>query len=109
VTITLAELVGAFQFLHVIVLNPERPADFVNHILIGSRVVAARGFVTRVVGLRPIRIDISRGERWTAFSMSAKRLQDLRASRTGCGCVPVQIEGGRWSRDVLLQDSTRSL
>jgi hypothetical protein len=108
-TVALAELIGTLQLLHVLVLNPERPADLVHDILIGSRVVASRGLVARVVGLRPICIDISGRECRTAFGMSAKRFQDFRPSRTGCGGVPVQIERGRWGGEGFLQDSTRSL
>jgi hypothetical protein len=59
VPIALTDLVGAFQFLVVVVLDAQRLADVVHPILIGRRVVAARRFVADRIRIFPVRIDVA--------------------------------------------------
>ena len=63
--IAIADLCAALQFLIVVVLDAERAADVVDHVLIGSRVVAARQFVAGGFGGFPVRVDVASGQRRT--------------------------------------------
>ena len=71
--IAFGDLRAALQFLVVFVLDAERAADLVDHILIRRRVVAARRFVADGFGRLPIGIDITRGEGggWRSCSYAA--------------------------------------
>ncbi len=84
-SIALADLVGAAQFLVVVVVDAKRFADVIDPILIGCRIVAAGCFVSDGVGVVPPRIDITAGEGRTCFGVLAQQLLEFLPARAdGC-------------------------
>ena len=108
--IAIRDLRATLELLVVVVLDAERAADVVDDVLIGRRVVAARGFVADRFGGFPIGVDITGGERRAAAGVlrqppSSRRGPTWRPRRcdscrgwTGCrGCRPRSCAGDRGS------------
>ena len=57
--VALGDLRAALQFFVVVVLDAERAADLVDHVLIGSGVVAAGRFVAGRFGRLPVGVDVT--------------------------------------------------
>src|SRR5947208_8443447 len=102
VFVALGDLVGGFEFLAVLVLNPERLPDVVHAILIGRRVVAARRFVADGVRVLPVGVHVAPRHRRTGLGVFLARVAQLGASRARGGAVLIEIETRRRTRDALL-------
>lgn len=75
--VPLHEFFRAFQLLGIVVLDTQGTADFLDHILIGSRILAAGCFFARRVSFLPVCVDIPACEGWSGFRMRAPLLGEL--------------------------------
>ena len=103
VDVPLRHLIGSLQFFRVFVLNPQGLTDVIHDVLIGRGVVAAGSFVSRIVRLLPIGIDVPGGHRRARLGMVAEMLEKFGASRTRRRRMAIEIERRGRRGDPLLQ------
>src|SRR5205085_4733287 len=77
------DLGRALQLLAVLVVDAERLADLVDDVLVGRRIVAARGLVAAAVSRLPVGIDVARGDGRAGLVRFADVLQQLLAPGAG--------------------------
>lgn len=62
--IAVSDFVTSAQVLVILILDAEGLSNFVDHVLVGSRVVAAGYFIARRVGTAPVGINVATGQGW---------------------------------------------
>ena len=76
----------------------ERLADVVDAILIGRRIVAARGFVADRVGVLPVRVDVAAGQGGAGLGVLLPGLAQRRASGACGRAVTIHVQAGGRAR-----------
>src|SRR5215204_4376849 len=100
--IALDDLVGRLQLFVVLILDAEGAADVVDAILIGRRVVAARGFVADRVGVFPVRVHVAAGHRGARLGVIALGLAQRRTATPGRRAVAIEVQArGRTLHGLL--------
>lgn len=90
--VTLGKFVGPFQLFGIFVLNPQRLADFLDNVLVGSWIVAAGSFITRIVRLSPVGVDVAGGQRRTRLGVLTQMLEDFGTPGTGRRRMTIEVE-----------------